>query len=73
MSPIEMNEKFNEMFKQIQESVPYDTLNRDSAMCGKYSMYIGALEGIIKINIPKSRQAEVLKAIQSTVRLIASK
>lgn len=67
MDAVKQTELFNAMFIQLQQSVDYKTDNRDSVMCGKYSMYIGMLEGLIKIHVPKNKQKQFMEEMQTTV------
>lgn len=66
----DMATAFNDAFQAIQNSVPYSTPNRDSVLCGKYAMYIGALEGLLKIHTPASDRADMVNALNVTIKQV---
>ena len=61
---------FNEAFQTVQKSVPYNTPNRDSALCAKYAMYIGVLEGLLKLHTLASNRSDMVKTLNEMVKQV---
>lgn len=70
MTVNDMTRELNKNFSAIQESVPYDIVNREITINGKYAMYIGALEGTLKLHLTPSQRERALKDLAAVVNQI---